>query len=290
MRAQIDRDDEIREQHEDRVLWYYKWILEHLHQFHQVSTAQIERTFADMETRYRRAQYSLRPVYKLRCMSEQEMGRQESAAHWHQLWLATEDDYASDCQACDVNAQIYYLANAGDEAAAISMLDEMVKSRRRCTEVPAITFTRMLAPLLRAGRRNDAEAFRKRAQRLVHGSRKFIMQIGDELLYLGLAGEWAKGAAILDEKLRWAQETRRDHERFAFGNGARTFLKRLERSGQQNVSIRADLVPGLSSAASTPTATAAELCRVPRHPMSGPGQEIRPAKRQRLLRILHEAL
>ena len=31
------------------ILWYYKWILEHLHEFPQVSKAQIEQTFRDMD-------------------------------------------------------------------------------------------------------------------------------------------------------------------------------------------------------------------------------------------------
>src|SRR4051812_29886275 len=55
MLAQMDRDPARWGGLEDHLLWCYKWILEHLPEFPQVSSDQLAKTFQDMDRRGRNA-------------------------------------------------------------------------------------------------------------------------------------------------------------------------------------------------------------------------------------------
>ena len=62
--AQADRDPERFP--ESQLMWQYKWIVNALDRFPQITRKQIEDALADMEARYRRCGLTLKPLWKER--------------------------------------------------------------------------------------------------------------------------------------------------------------------------------------------------------------------------------
>src|SRR5713226_3290360 len=61
MLSQFDRDPEAYDAH--RLLWQYKWVVNALPDFPQITRAQIEEMFADMERRYRAFGASMQTIF-----------------------------------------------------------------------------------------------------------------------------------------------------------------------------------------------------------------------------------
>jgi hypothetical protein len=238
MLAQWDRNPDIAEGYlEHRLLWLYKWILDDLHRFPQITRQQVEQTFADMERRYTKAGQGLRAVYQLRCMAAQEMGDADRAAEFERKWDEAERDSMGDCPACELNSRVKYLLDGGDTAAALKKAGPLLKGRMRCTEVPGITHSRLLVPLLRAGKLEQAVASQKSSYRQMRESRKFILYLGQHLAYFALVGEMTKAVKLLEARLGWAMENRILHDRLGFLMAARVLLARLAAGGKKKIKL-----------------------------------------------------
>src|SRR5678816_2500023 len=131
MLAQMDRDRATWGGVQDHLLWCYKWILEHLPEFPQVSNDQLAKTFQDMERRFHRAGHGLKSVHKLRAWAAVRMGSVAEAARFERLWRSTQSDRLADCAACEVGTQVEYLVFAGRDEDAIAAAAPLFGGRMR---------------------------------------------------------------------------------------------------------------------------------------------------------------
>lgn len=237
MLAACDKDpDGLGAELTDRLMWLYKWILEHLHKYPQVSRQQIEQTFDDMRRRYGARGLSMRAVHALRSMAALDMGDAALAAAEHEKWLAAEEDGSEDCAACELNTQAEYLLFTGDTRAALERAEPLLKGEMHCSEVPGITQSNFLVPMLQLGMRDAAADAHKKSYRQMRESRQFLGYIGKHLRYLALVpAETTKAAKLLESRLGWALETRNAHDRLYFFLGARLLLARLAASGKSQI-------------------------------------------------------
>ena len=238
MLAQMDRDRATWGGVEDHLLWCYKWILEHLPEFPQVSNDQLAKTFQDMERRFRRAGHGLKSVHKLRAWAAVRMGDLAEAARFEGLWQSTQRDRLADCAACEVGTHVEYLVFAGRDEDAVAAAAPLFGGRMKCKEVPNTAFSRLLVPLLRSGRQQQAAACQQQSFAQMRDSRKFISYIADHLSFFALAGEETKAVKLLEARLPWAEQTRNGFSRFRFDLAARLLLARLHASGRQTLRLR----------------------------------------------------
>jgi hypothetical protein len=236
--AQFDRDLDAHGHEEHHLLWLYKWIMEHLHQFPQVSRAQHDAAFADMERRFTTAGHTLRAVHKLRCIAALEMGELAKAAELERLWQATADDGMGDCEACEVHSHVCYFVDLGDDAKAVATAAPLFRGRLRCTEVPNLTYSRLLLPLLKAGDVTRAAMCHRKSLRQMRESRKFISNVAEHLVYLALTGQYARAVKLFEARLPWAAETRKLHDRFEFYVTSDFLMRRLVRHGKPSLRVR----------------------------------------------------
>src|SRR4051812_29810803 len=152
------------------ILWYYKWITEHLPEYVEVPAAQIESTFQDMERFYREEKEGLRPVLALRARAAAFMGRDVEAEHYATQWEEAEEQDSDDCPACQTHSRVQLLLDLGRPEEAVEAADPVLRGDQFCEEVPATTFSRLLLPLLlldRAGEALFLSAVVRRQVRLV---------------------------------------------------------------------------------------------------------------------------
>jgi hypothetical protein len=238
MLVQFDRDPQTWEDIEHGLLWKYKWILEHLHRYPQVSRERIDATFADMERRYTRAGQGLRAMYKLRCISSLEMGEPARAAEFEKLWRSARADGSQDCKACEVGNHVEYFIDSGQDEKAFEAARPLAQRGMRCAEVPNTTFSRMLVPLLRAGKLKEAVKCQEASFEQMRESRKFVSHLADHLTFWALTGEMTKAVRLMEARLPWAQQTRELYAKFRFYSACRVLMARLHHAGRASVNLR----------------------------------------------------
>lgn len=237
MLARHDRDPE-QSGREHHLLWIYKWIAEHLHQFPQISRQQIEQSFADMQRRFEKGGHNLRAVHKLRCIAALEMGDGADAERYERLWQTSEEDALDDCKACDVSSHVGYFIDLGRHPDALKHAKPLLAGRLHCSEVPNLTYSRLLLPLLRAGQVEPAVVCQRKSYRQMRESRKFLSNIAEHLVFYTLTGQTTKAVKLLEARLPWAAETRKLHDRFNFYLAGRLLLRRLGDGGRERIKLR----------------------------------------------------
>jgi hypothetical protein len=220
-----------------RLLWLYKWVAEHAHKFPAVGKAQIEEMFRDMERRYAEAGLSMRAIYSLRSGAALDMGDAARAKRYYEKWIDAEEDGSEDCAACELNSLVEFLLRTGDSELALDRAKPLLQGRMSCAEVPGITQSFLLVPLLKLGRLELAAKSHRASYKQIRENRKFIGYAGNHLQYLALTNEATQAVTLLESRLAWALETRNGQDKFSFLLGARLLLARLAAQGRKTIKL-----------------------------------------------------
>jgi hypothetical protein len=229
---------------EHAMLWKYKWVANALPEFPHIALEQIHAVLDDMATRYQRAGMSLRAVYKLRCGLAMGMGDRETARAQHRAWQHAPADAVSDCAACERNHRVKYLFFEGKDEEGLAHAEPILQGRLRCAEIPHATLARVLLPLVRLGRVEEAMAYHRQGVRLVRRNRSFLRELGLHMIFLALTDNLAHALRLLERHLGWALEKEGEARRFDFIVAARFVLARLQAAGKTVVRLR--LPPGFA--------------------------------------------
>ena len=221
----------------DSLLWRYKWVAEHIHKYPSVSREQVETMFREMERRYTEAGLSMRAVYALRSATALDMGDRKRADEYFAKWLDAEEDGSEDCPACELNAYVEYLLRSGAPDEAIKKAKPLLAGKMRCAEVPGITHSILLIPLLRRGDVEQAAKGHKASYKQMRETRKFVGYAGNHLQYLALTNQMTAAVKLLESRLAWALETRNGQDKFTFLLGARLLLARLAAQGRKTIKL-----------------------------------------------------
>jgi hypothetical protein len=220
------------------MLWKYKWIGNALPEFPQIPLGQIHGVLDDMARRYEKAGMSLRAVHKLRCGLAMGMGDREAARAHHRAWQQAPVDSVSDCAACERNHRVKYLCFMGREAEGVTHAAPILQGRLRCAEIPHATFARILLPLVRLGRPEEAMAYHRQGLRLVTRNRSFVREVAMHMTFLALTDNLPQAVRLLEKHLGWALEKEGHSRRFDFFLAARFVLERLGAAGKSAVRLR----------------------------------------------------
>jgi hypothetical protein len=223
---------------EGALLWKYKWVMDELPVFPQVSRRQIDEAFADMQRRYERAGSTLHAVHQMRRDTAVLMGDREAADRAHAQLARVRRDSLSNCQACVADAAVEYLALRGEDEAAVKNAEVVFSGRLRCAEVPQRTYALVLEPLLRLGRARQAEARYQAGYPLIADNPKFLRHVGLHLLYLARTDNLPRGVRLLERHLGDALTTASPWWQFEFFRAARVLLGRLRDAGHDRLALR----------------------------------------------------
>jgi hypothetical protein len=221
----------------DSLLWRYKWVAAHVHKYPSVSREQVETMFREMERRYKEAGLSMRAIYELRSATALDMGDRKRADEYFAKWLDAEEDGSEDCPACELNGYVEYLLRSGDPGEAIKKAKPLLAGKMRCAEVPGVTQSILLVPLLLRGDVEQAAKGHKASYKQMRETRKFVGYVGNHLQYLALINDHTRALKLLESRLAWALETRNGQDKFTFLLGARLLLARLAAQGRKTIKL-----------------------------------------------------
>lgn len=234
--AQSDADPERFP--ESMILWEYKWILGCITDFPQVSRQQIVRMLDDLETRLDRMGYSQKTAWHLRWDVLRLMGRMEEARPIVQKWKVAPQGWPADCEACERNSYVKWLAANGKNSQAIEHAAPILKGRMACSHVPHITLAHLLRPMVKLGRDEQAQESHRKGYRLVSKDPALLDCIPHHLNYLTRLDEFARALKIFEKHLPWAIETRLLGERFHFYCAAQALFEKLASQTKRRRKLR----------------------------------------------------
>lgn len=204
--GQFDRDPERFDAH--RLLWQYKWVANALPDFPQIERRQIDEMFDDMAKRFRTFGASEHAVWHKRRGVALKMGEPDAMRRAHVKLAGLKRDDLSDCHACEMDEVIDYQVFLGDDRAALDAARPILQGRYSCSEVPQVTYAKVLLPLLRLRRGPDAMQHHVRGYRMIaKNPAEFIVQIADHIGFLALTGNYPRGLRLLEKHLNLALET-----------------------------------------------------------------------------------
>src|SRR5262249_52735357 len=121
---------------------------------------------------------------------------------------------------------------------AVTESAPILQGKLSCAEIPHSTFARLLVPLLRLGRAEEAMKLHRRGYRLGSTNPAFLPRAAEHLTFLVLTGNLAKAASLFARHFPWSLETAAPARRFEFHLAAHLLVQQLRDSGRQRITLR----------------------------------------------------
>jgi len=234
--SQCDRDPEVFP--ESELLWKYKWVIDELPLFPQVSREQIDKMLADMTERYQRAGSTLHALGSMRRAVAIVLGDRALAEAGHKQLEQTRRDWLSNCSACVADGTIEHYLFLGQYREALAAARPILKGHQTCAEVPHRTYATLLEPLLRTGQLEEAMEYHVKGYRMIARNPKFISQIAKHLTFLALTDNLPRAVKMLEKHLPFALKTTGLAWQFDFYLAGLLLLERLHEQGRQQIRLR----------------------------------------------------
>lgn len=212
------------------ILWRYKWMINVISDFPEVSKEQIYQMLDEMAERYRKSGNGLRAVYKYRYRFELFRGNREEAIKHYNHAINLPEDELSDCAACELDEQVTFNIYSGKDYLALLIAKPILSGVRKCSSVPHRTLAKLLLPLLRLGQRDRAWEFHLQGYRLIEGNKAYLSYLSDHLMFLPLYGDLEKAALLLEKHYTWSEKIKNMHDRYLFYRAAWLFLDIMSES------------------------------------------------------------
>ena len=221
------------------MFWQFKWTTSQLLTLPQVPLGTIRQWLDEMESRYRQAGYSSRPVHQSRHYLASHLGHTDQAGTSFDAWLTEPRDVMADCEACERNAQGDWHEEQGDDEKALELWAPVLDGELTCAEEPHRLLAGSLLPLLRLGRADQARGNHLRGYRMARGRPNLRGTVGEHLAFCALSGNTARGLEILAEHKGWLEDQGENiSKRRSFLEGVSILLRRLEEQGLAELPVQ----------------------------------------------------
>jgi hypothetical protein len=234
--AQYDREPE--KFWEWQILWRYKWMVNVICDFPQISKEQIYEMLDDMERRFRAAGRGLRAVYRYRYRAERFFGNRDEAIRLYRLAEQAGKDDLSDCAACETDEHVSFNIYRMSDERALTMANPLLRGYQKCRTVPQRTYSKVLMPLLRLGRREEAWEYHQTGYAMIANDRGMLDYLAEHFVFLSLYGDLKAAGRMLEKHYHWTEENTNTLERFMFYRAAWLFLELTTEAGRQSLGLK----------------------------------------------------
>ncbi|MEU0988112.1 tetratricopeptide repeat protein [Streptomyces sp. NPDC005953] len=207
LRLWEEHPEEFDAQQTHSLFWMFKWVSSGMIDQPHIPLASIEKWQAEMERRYRLAGHSERAVRQGELRIARHLGDRERATRAYAAWLAADRDDKSDCHACELHNQGAWLAQLGEDEAALERWRPVLEGEFTCAHEPHAILAQSLLPLLRLGRADEARAHHLRGYRLVRPMESMRSAVAEHVEFCALTGNEARGLEILAERPAYFTQT-----------------------------------------------------------------------------------
>ncbi|UII27048.1 hypothetical protein LVD15_01025 [Fulvivirga maritima] len=182
------------------VLWAFKWVINLLPGFHNISLEKINSLLSEFERRYRDfgatdrvIQYCFLKVYSSLGKHEKTLEAYEAykraPAKWERLM---------DCSACELNSILDVFIDTKDYKTAIEMAQPILSGKLTCAEVPMITYPKLIIPAIELGEEALAEDMLYKTLKELNGTTEEVEVYCQLLPYLSIKGDFVTARKIFE--------------------------------------------------------------------------------------------
>lgn len=233
--AYYDAHSDVCEQHS--LMWVFKWIIEDVFDFYQVSAEKIEEYFNEFRRRCEEYGYSLRTYY-MKKMNFYYYIDNEKARQCQKRFRSLERDELSDCAACERNNDIRMELRCGSEKKAMNMLADMLHQGISCAEVPEVTFGECVKHFTETGNIAEAEYYAEMMMPMIKGEeRNFLKEISNVLILKALTSP-NEAYDIFKRSVNIFLESKNPDMRFHFAHAAALFFDAAVKNDHKKIVIK----------------------------------------------------
>jgi hypothetical protein len=235
--SQYDRAPAKHDTH--MLLWQYKWVVNNLPNFPQISRTQIEDMIADMTRRFEQNGASMHTIWHRRRSAAVDMGDRTAAEEADREMKKHPRDRLSDCFACELDSNSDYLFFLGKDAEGVADARRIINGGYSCSGVPHWTYAQLLLPLLRLQQGEEAMRYHRLGYKMVSGiPGRFILPLARHMQFLALTANFPKAFQILQKNMPSVLETSGLTWRFGFYVAVLILLERVAETGRSKLKLR----------------------------------------------------
>lgn len=201
----------------------FKWIIENVLSFYQISSEMIENYFEEFKKRCEMYGYSLRTYYMKKMLFYNDADP-EKARSLHEPFRSAERDDLSDCHACEISHDISMEFRYGSAEKAVAMLNDMLEQGISCAEVPHVTYGSCVEHFTKTGMLSEADHYADILLPMIRDNGNFLMELA-HILCLKTITDPDKAFEIFTRHLKLFAVCRNPKMRFYFANAASRLLR-----------------------------------------------------------------
>ena len=212
-------------------LWVYKWIIGNTFEFYQISHEKIMEYFEDFKNRCIENGFSLRTYYMKLAdyLEEIDIKKFKEVI---KKYKSEKRDILSDCEACELDGEVYFELNYGDFQTALKLAKPILNKQKKCADVPRITYANLLDYYIKQNDMENATIYEKLLLKEIKNV-KHLVSLSKLLKYYTLT-DINKGIRIFKKHLPEAIQTKDPIDKFNFELQVYHLLKETKRQRKRN--------------------------------------------------------
>ncbi len=188
---------------------------------------------ADFEKRAKEANYSMHPVYTTIFDTITEMKDFESAAKYYTLIKTTpRDEDLSDCEACVINANVYYFYDSAQYAKALEEAEPLMNGTLSCYSVPKNTYRIVMLAAFFTGDFEAAVNFYKKGKHSLKGN-SLIDTAPENIVFLTLTRNFTTALNLVKKTI----QKQLSGNSLSFYLACRFLFTALQQDGRKTVKV-----------------------------------------------------
>lgn len=231
----FDEHPELQEDHYHDVMLAFKWVLEDMMEYHQISREEIERYYDEYGKRCKQFGYSMRVYYMKKSKFYLPIDS-DKAKEYYQKFHTCKRDGNSDCEACEINYDMTFALEFGEEEEALRIAAPVLNKEKRCGEVPHCTYGVLTKYYLYHGNLTEAAYYGRLCERYTQNKPEFLAESG-YLLELYSAIDASAGWKIFKQNVLNFTECRNPLMKMTFARGAYRLLKCIAKRTEYSESV-----------------------------------------------------
>ncbi len=221
----FDEHPELEEDTCDDVMQAFKWVLENMPDYYQISKAEIENYYDEYEARCKKYGYSMRIYYMKKSKFALKVDKEAAKAAYDKFHECRRDAN-SDCEACELNFDMSVALELGNEEEALRIARPILDGRKRCAEIPHATYGVLTKHYLYAGNLDEAHYYGKLCEKYTKNELEFLSETGT-LLELWSCINPAYGWKIMKNNIDNFIKCKNPMMRMSFAKGAYHLLQSI---------------------------------------------------------------
>lgn len=220
-----------------RFMIALKWVIGCLNEFYQVPVAKGEQFLEELKKRCIEYGYSLKIFYHKASFFYLRTHNYEKAKKYFDLFINSESDALSDCEACELSFRTEFELCTGSEKKAIKMFNELLNNNMHCAEVPEITYSFFTNHFAAKGRLDEAEYYASILKRRLKDKDELNVCFFTLLRFYSYTSP-NEAFEIFQKKLTIFLNLKNPYERFEFADAAFRFFKNIDSENDHYINLK----------------------------------------------------